>query len=131
MIKGFSIDIYGCQVAFGWDTNQKEIDAFFNESEATDACKEGVKTFLEEPRAAALTINVNPINIVTFFKDEPTNNMVAHEIYHVACRVLQPRGIEDEEAWAYLIGYLTEMFYDLYLDKVETEDLIPVQNETD
>ena len=129
MIKGFSIDIYGCQVAFGWDTNQKEIDAFLDQCAPTDACNEGVKTYLETEMAGALTITVDPINILTLFKDAPTENMVAHEVYHIACRVLQPRGIEDEEAWAYLIGYLTEMFYDLYLDKVETEDISPKEEE--
>jgi hypothetical protein len=126
MITGFNIDIYGCCVAFAWDTNQKEIDAFLEQCAPTDACLEGIKTYLNEPCAAALTITVDTINIATFFKDEPTNNMVAHELYHVACRVLQPRGIEDEEAWAYLIGYLTEMFYDLYLGKAENvEDISP------
>ena len=129
MIKGFTIDIYGCSIAFGWDTNKKEIDSYLDTCAPTDACNEGVKTYLETDMAGALTITVDPINILTLFKDNPTENMVAHEVYHIACRVLQPRGIEDEEAWAYCIGYITEMFYGLYLDKIDAEDLTEGEGE--
>jgi len=125
MIKGFSLDIYGCCISFGWDTNKKEIDAFLEECATTDACRDGIKKYMDEDMAGALTINPDPINVLTLFKDEPTPPMVAHEIFHVACRVLHPRGIEDEEAWAYCIGYITTMFYDLYYDKIETEDISP------
>lgn len=54
-------------------------------------------------------------NCIVIFKDTPNNKVVAHELYHVAYRICTLRGIECEEAWAYLIGYLTEMFYDMYL----------------
>lgn len=125
MIKGFSLDIYNLCISFAWETNPKEIDALLNQCNSTDECREVVKEFFESANGGALTVNTDAMNILSVFKDEPNNAIVAHEIYHIACRVMQPRGIVDEEAWAYLIGYLTEMFYDLYLDKVETEEVIP------
>ena len=37
-----------------------------------------------------------------------------HSMDHIVYNILKPREIEDEEAWAYCIGYVTEMFYRLY-----------------
>lgn len=124
MIKGFSLDIYDCDITFAWNTNRKELEAFLDKVKATDEQK---KEFLErvyEENTGAITVGCNGgTSCITIFHDEPNNKVTAHEIYHIAHRVLCPRDIEDEEAWAYLIGYITEMFYDLYLeDTTEAEE---------
>ena len=128
MIKGFSLDIYDCEISFAWDTNEKELRAFL---EANDVPEEKRDEFIANTLsvyAGAVTVGMGEsTNCITVFNCEPNNKVVAHEIFHIAHRVLTPRGIEDEEAWAYCIGYITEMFYDLYLDKVETEDLTPIE----
>ena len=128
MIKGFSLDIYDSDISFAWDTNEKEISAFLDEIEATADNREEFLQEINEDDSGAITVGYGSgTSCITIFKEEPNNKVVAHEIYHIAYRILQPRGIEDEEAWAYLIGYLTEMFYDLYLDKIDTEDLTPAE----
>ena len=121
MIKGFSLDIYDCDIAFAWDTNEKEINAYFDKAQVPDDYRKGFWENYGEGKVGALTTFSCVFNAFTVFRDEPNNKVVAHEIYHIAYNVLKPRGVEDEEAWAYLIGFLTEMFYDLYLEKDEEE----------
>jgi hypothetical protein len=45
-----------------------------------------------------------------------THNTIAHEIFHAAVRVTEDRGVEDEEAQAWLAGHLTAVIYK-FLDK--------------
>lgn len=126
MIKGFSLDIYDCEVSFAWDTNRKELEAFLDQVEDTEEKKQEFFNNVYGEKVGAVTVCYGGgTNCITIFHDEPNNKVTAHEIYHIAYRILSVRGIEDEEAWAYLIGYITEMFYDLYLDKVETEEINP------
>ena len=40
-----------------------------------------------------------------------THNTIAHEIFHAAVRVTEDRGVIDEEAQAWLAGYLTAVIY--------------------
>ena len=128
MIKGFSLDIYDSDISFAWDTNEKELSAFLDEIDATAENREEFLQKVNEDDSGATTVSYGcGTNCITVFNVEPNNKVVAHEIFHIAHRVLVPRGIEDEEAWAYLIGYVTEMFYDLYLDKIDTENLTPTE----
>lgn len=124
MIKGFSLDIYDSDISFAWDTNEKELNAFLDTLEATPEMREAFFQNVGGLDVGAVTFTYgDSTNCMVIFREEPTNKVVAHELYHVAYRVLKQRGIEDEEAWAYLIGYLTEMFYNLFLDNVEQEDI--------
>lgn len=125
MIKGFSLDIYDSDITFAWDTNEKELNAFFEQVDAPQEYRDMFWEEYDQSKVGALTTGYSATNMFVVFRDEPNNKVVAHELYHVAYNVLHHRGIEDEEAWAYLIGYLTEMFYDLYLDNVEQEDISP------
>ena len=132
MITGFSLDIYDSDIAFAWDTNEKELSAFLDKVKASQENREEFFKNINNDNAGAITVCCcgRGTSTITVFHDEPNNKIVAHEIYHIAYRILNPRGIEDEEAWAYLIGYLTEMFYDLYLEKDETtKDSTPSGND--
>lgn len=40
-----------------------------------------------------------------------THNTIAHEVYHSIVRVTEDRGIEEEEAQAWLGGYITAEIY--------------------
>lgn len=117
MITGFSLDIYDSDVSFAWNTNEKELNAFFDKVEASEEYREMFWDEYNQNKIGALTTSYSDTNMFVVFRDEPNNKVVAHELFHVANNILKPRGIEDEESWAYLIGYLTEMFYDLYLGK--------------
>ena len=125
MIKGFSLDIYDSDVTFAWDTNEKELNAFFDQVDAPQEYRDMFWEEYNQSKVGALTTGYSATNMFVVFRDKPNNKVVAHELFHVVYNVLHHRGIEDEEAWAYLIGYLTEMFYDLYLDNVKTDDISP------
>ena len=71
----------------------------------------------------ATTYHLESNDIIIFFaqpsipKESPANfhNYIAHEIFHATSYVMQtinmPLGEDSEEAFAYLIGYITEQFY--------------------
>jgi hypothetical protein len=40
-----------------------------------------------------------------------SHNTIAHEVYHAVVRVTEDRGIEDEEAQAWLCGHLSGVIY--------------------
>jgi hypothetical protein len=40
-----------------------------------------------------------------------SHNTIAHEVYHAVVRITEDRDISDEEAQAWLMGYITEMVY--------------------
>lgn len=119
MIKGFPVDIYGCEVSFAWNSHNKELSALLDKYELDEEAKQGFFSLLDNAnRASAITISIADTgNVIVVFFGEPNNRDVAHELYHVACRIMEGKGIQEEESWAYLIGYLTEMFYDLYLEE--------------
>ena len=125
MITGFPIDIYDCDLSFAIDTNQKELDAFFDEIGLPEDGRQSFKDqFDKDPsmKIEALTCNFGTPNYLIVFNSEPSPKAVAHEIFHAAYQILHPRGIEDEEAFAYLIGHITEMFYDAYAEYKEKKD---------
>lgn len=49
-----------------------------------------------------------------------SHNTIAHEIYHASFRITSDRGVEDEEAQAWLCGHLTGVVYK-FLDKKKLE----------
>ena len=125
MITGFSIDLFDCDLSFAIDTNQKELDAFFDEIGLPEDGRQSFKDqFDKDPsmKIEALTCNFGTPNYLIVFNSEPSPKAVAHEIFHSAYQILHPRGIEDEEAFAYLIGHITKMFYDAYAEYKEKKD---------
>ena len=114
MIKGFSLDIYDCDIAFAWDTNEKEITALLDRAETPEDLRKEFFDTIGERDLQAVTVAMGTKLIAIVFKCEPKEKVVAHEIFHAAYRCLHPRGIEDEESFAYAIGHITEMFYELY-----------------
>jgi hypothetical protein len=49
-----------------------------------------------------------------------SHNTIAHEIYHAVVRITEDRDISDEEAQAWLMGYITEMVYQ-FLNKKDVK----------
>ena len=114
MITGFSIDIYDCDLSFAIDTNEKELNQFFDQIGLPEEGRQAYyDEFSKDPsmKIEALTCDFGTPNYLIVFNSDPSPKAVAHEIFHAAYRILNPRGIEDEEAYAYLIGYITETFY--------------------
>jgi hypothetical protein len=46
-----------------------------------------------------------------------SHNTIAHEIYHATVRITEERDIVDEEAQAWLCGYLSEAIYKFLIKK--------------
>ena len=49
-----------------------------------------------------------------------SHNTIAHEVYHAVVRITEDRDISDEEAQAWLMGYITEMVYQ-FLNKKDVK----------
>lgn len=49
-----------------------------------------------------------------------SHNTIAHEIYHASFRITADRGVEDEEAQAWLCGHITGVIYK-FLEKKKLE----------
>ena len=115
MIRAVNIPIYNVDVAFGWEITKEELEDFIerNQERCSKEEIEGMRAFLGD-YFFGLTKLFDNLNIVCFFKGVPTRNQIAHELYHVAYKICEPREIRDEEAMAYLVGYLTDVYYDVY-----------------
>jgi hypothetical protein len=48
---------------------------------------------------------------IVYVEDKLSTNLISHEIYHLATRILKDINIEDEESTAWLVGHLTEKIY--------------------
>lgn len=48
---------------------------------------------------------------IVFVAGKLSHNLVAHEVYHLACRLMRDVNINDEESVAWLLGYVTENIY--------------------
>jgi hypothetical protein len=55
-----------------------------------------------------------------FHKDFLTHNTIAHEIFHAAVRITEDRDVTDEEAQAWVAGYLSAVVYK-FLEKKKLE----------
>lgn len=119
MVTGFSLDIYDCDIVFAWDTNEKELNELLDRAGATDDDRKDFFDHIGEKDLQAVTVAMGTTLVAIVFKCEPTEKVVAHEIFHAAYRCLNPRGIEDEEAYAYAIGHITGMFYELYRNETD------------
>lgn len=66
--------------------------------------------FSHEAEGVVFTFDIDSYYIIL---DEVylSHNTIAHEIYHAVVKVTEDRDIVDEEAQAWLMGYLTEVMY--------------------
>lgn len=123
MIKGFDIDLYNCFVTFVWDSNEWELTSFFNENpQIPEEYKNEMITIFRKRDCDAFTGPLSYSDVITIFMSDTSPRTVAHEIYHLCHLIMTKRGIQDEEAWAYLIGYVTENYYKLKEGKNEVKE---------
>lgn len=112
MIFGVTVDVFRCDVSFAVDTNEKELKEFFKKNPdafTEEERKQKLKDF-NDPDVAGV-VSEHGTNLFCLLKKKAPAD-VAHEIFHVAYKMLAARGVDDEETTAYLIGYLTEQFYE-------------------
>lgn len=62
---------------------------------------------------------------VALSKNFINHNLIAHETFHLASKIMENCGIQNEEATAWLIGYLTDLIYRfLYENKISLDNNI-------
>lgn len=111
--KTFKIDIYSCKITI-----------IITENVMDEEEKLYIKMG-EEPEDITpndgLTIFFDNGHYYVMFKEAAlSHNLIAHEIFHLTLAITENRTIDDEEAKAWLNGYLTELVYS-YLNKINKE----------
>lgn len=48
---------------------------------------------------------------IVLVRSKLSHNLIAHEVFHLSSSILRTINITDEEATAWLIGYITELLY--------------------
>ena len=100
MIKGFSLDIYDCDIAFAWDTNEKEINAYFDKAQVPDDYRKGFWENYGESKVGALTTFSCVSNAFTVFRDEPNSLSIliqASMPFRIQ-RVMRKQNLSESEA---------------------------------
>lgn len=100
--KTFKVDVYETKVVIVIANTASEI--LDHVEDTTDLDLDDAKDDFE---ASLIAENDGEI-IVGYVKDKITYGTIAHECYHICCRMLRRRSIRDEEAYAYLLDYLVE-----------------------
>ena len=72
-------------------------------------------TLNQEAEGILITIDIDNYYVV-FDIQYLSHNTIAHELYHAVVKVTEDRDIVEEEAQAWLMGYLSEVVYK-YLQK--------------
>lgn len=107
--KTLKLSTYSCSVHIVvTDDLKNEVDKIYKKNNLSDR-------FEDDAEAVMLTINLHNYYLI-FDKDYLTHNTIAHEVFHVVIRITDDRDITDDEAQAWLTGYITSVIYE-FLDK--------------
>jgi hypothetical protein len=114
MTSSYTIKIqtYSCQVTFTvtdqLSTEYKKVCKKFNLKldQDDDAENEGILISPDIDKYYLL-IDLNYLS----------HNTIAHEVYHATVRITEERDVVDEEAQAWLCGYLSEAIYKFLIKK--------------
>lgn len=122
MIKIVKLEIYRVSVIFLVEVDKKEIDLFYYENHIrmTDKERDYLYDDLENESNGGSAILTDEGSVIVHIKDGDDINTIAHEIFHATNFVLTRAGVKHEEtaeAWAYLVGYLTECYYNWMKDE--------------
>jgi len=107
------VDIYNCKIFFVVTENLLK-DALFLYKKYKIVPPEDVGE-LRDNEGLYLTFNISNHYLLIDNK-YLTHNTLAHEIHHVVNNITNDRDVDDEEAEAWLCGFITEKIY-LYLEK--------------
>lgn len=119
MIKYQTIDIYGITVVFLVEPTKVEFELMYHDNVERiddDEYKQMYKDIFENEKCGGFTTLLNKGSFVCCVKEALNHNYIAHEIGHLAIRVLWSRGIEikddNDEPFTYLVGWLTGLYYE-------------------
>jgi len=107
------VSTYSCEVTFIiTDMLDKVAEAIYKSYKISEKYEDGNEGILISPSLQKYFLLIDLKYL--------THNTVAHEIYHVATRVTEERGVTDEEAQAWLCGHLSGVIYK-FLEKKKLE----------
>lgn len=117
MVYQLDIDLIRAQVVFLIETTTAEFDRLYydNVTRITDEEYKEIKREIENPKLSdGYTGMLDNGTVIIFLRHKFAEGAITHEMIHAAYKLLKVRGFEldDEEAWAYLGGYLTEKYYE-------------------
>ena len=133
MIKIVNIPIYKTTVVLVTETSEEEWTEFYKlySDKITEDDNLCILKDIRYPDSCnGSTITLDKGDYVVFVRNKDREGDVAHEIFHAANKILCSRGVHHEsdgEAWAYLIGYITEEYYSMI--KGESDDVFIVSSE--
>lgn len=116
--KVISIGIYNIDILFVVSSKQELEQALkkhLDKEEAEDAYNVMIKDIGDNTLGRSASLNSG--QIVLYVKNADDKGTIAHEIFHIACYIMERAGIslchESDEAYAYLIGYITNKVNDI------------------
>lgn len=121
MINSFDIDIFKTSILFVVGNDEKEITNFYYKN-VVKMTSEELNEIIEAMRGNhcdGLTMQTDSCLYIVWIDNANDEEIIAHEIFHVANKILMERGFNhdaDDEPWAYLIGYITRLFYNWMCD---------------
>lgn len=124
MKKFIHVDIYDCTIIFFVEPTKLEFEMMYHDNVERikdDEYKQMYTDMFENDKCGGFTTFLECGDFVCCIKDAMNHNYVAHEILHTCMRLLWARGImykgdSDEEPLAYLIGWLTSIYYKWMVD---------------
>lgn len=118
MVIDLDIDIYKTHILFlvGVTLSQYKKVYERNKDAITEEENKGIiRDIKREKSCDGFTLTCDNGDFIVYMRsDDPSVEVVSHEIFHVANKILYYRGVtfdSDAEAWAYLIGHITKRFY--------------------
>lgn len=116
--KVISIDIYNIDILFVVSSKQELEQALkkhLDKEEAEDSYNVMIRDIGDNTLGRSASLNSG--QIVLWVKNANDKGTIAHEIFHIACYIMERSGIslchESDEAYAYLIGYITNKVNDI------------------
>lgn len=107
--KTIKLQTYNCKlIVVVTDTLKSVVNGIYKKLKHKD-------TFDQEAEGILITVDIDNYYVV-FDTEYLSHNTIAHELYHAVVKITEDRDIVEEEAQAWLMGYLSEEVYN-YLQK--------------
>ncbi len=98
IVSGFSIDLYEADITLIIGEDIETIQKYVNEKIT--------KVDVSDTEGCVFEHHLDVL-----VRNKINHNLVAHEIYHLGVSIMKGINITDEEATAWVIGYITQMIY--------------------
>jgi hypothetical protein len=119
MIRLLCVDIYSVAIVVAIEPTIDEWKKFRKKYKKciTDNDEEFfLADFNNQKECSASTIQLDGGDYLIFIRNKESHGDIAHEIFHACNNILVERDFTHDtiaEPWAYLIGYVTDKFYDM------------------